>query len=66
MMLRPEDIRFLADAAIYRVISSTDPKEMRVIADQFVERLLDLERGDREAERHAPLFRAIGRSRSCK
>lgn len=60
-MLRPEDIRFLRDAAIFRVISSTDPKEMKAIADQFTERLLDMERRDREAEKHAPLLRAIRR-----
>ncbi len=58
-MLRTEDIKFLRDAAIYRVISSSDPDEMRAIADQSIRDLLDLEH--REAEKHAPLFRAIGR-----
>lgn len=62
-MLRTEDIRFLRDAAIYRVISSIDPDEMRAIADRFTRDLLALEQRQREAEKHAPLFRAIGRSR---
>ena len=61
-MLRTEDVRFLRDAAIYRIISSIDPKEMQAIADQFTRDLLALEQRQREAERHAPLFRAIKRS----